>query len=79
MFYGVPSGDLPLSAAAPFGFVPPSGLPVAEPDPVTQPHRDDVGIYGPLANNPDGDRLFRGYGGLLYQNEWTFISEVILP
>ena len=68
VFYGVPAGDLPLSAAAPFGFVPPSGLPVAEPDPVTQPHRDDVGIYGPLANNPDGDRLFRRDRALWYES-----------
>ena len=67
-FYGVPAGDLPSSAAAPFGFVPPSGLPVAEPDSVPQPHRDDVDLYGPLANNPDGDRLFRRDRALWYES-----------
>ena len=67
-FYGVPAGDLPPSAAAPFGFVPPSGLPVAEPDPIPQPHRKDVGMYGPMANNPEGDRLFRRDRALWYES-----------
>ena len=49
-FYGVPAGDLSQSAAAPIGWVPPSGLPVAEQAATPQPFRDNVAVYGPVAN-----------------------------
>ena len=67
-FYGRPVGDLPPSAAAPFGFVPAIGLPAAKPVPVPQPHRDNVAVYGPLANNPDGDRAFRKDRAVWYES-----------
>ena len=67
-FYGVPAGDLPSSAAAPFGCVPTIGLPAGKPATVPQPHRDNVAVYGPLANNPDGDRAFRTDRALWYES-----------
>ena len=67
-FYGVPAGDLPSSAAAPFGFVPSSGLPAAEHPAMSQPRREDKDVYGPLANNPEGDRMFRKDRALWYES-----------
>ena len=66
-FYGVPAGDLPPSAAAPFGFELPSGVPASEPS-VPQPRRDDVVLYGPLAGNLDGDRAFRRDRAMWYES-----------
>ena len=67
-FYGVPSGDLPPSAAAPFGWVPQCCQPAAESPAIPQPHREDVAVYGPLANNPEGDKAFRKDRALWYQS-----------
>ena len=67
-FYSVPAGDLPPSAAAPFGWVPPSSLPADDPPAVPQPHRADVVVYGPMENNPEGDKAFRKDRALWYQS-----------
>ena len=67
-FYGVPAGDVPSSAAAPFGFVPSSGLPAAEHPAMSQPRREDKDVYGPLEGNPDGDRMFRKDRALWYES-----------
>ena len=67
-FYGVPAGDLPPGSAAPFGWVPPSGVVEAEPPPIPRPFREDVARYGPVANNPKGDQLFRKDRAVWYES-----------
>ena len=66
-FYGVPAGELPPSTAAPLGWVPPSCLPAGE-NTVPRPRRDNVAVYGPLANNPEGDRAFRKDRAMWYES-----------
>ena len=58
VYYGQAAGDLPSGVVAPLGWVPSSISrdKAAEPP---QPRREDEAVYGPLANNPRGDKLFR--------------------
>ena len=67
-FYNVPAGDLPDNTAAPFGWSAPSGVAETGPPIIPRPFREDTTRYGPVANNPQGDRMFHKDRAFWYES-----------